>query len=70
MKKINLKIQQYSWECGDGCCSEEGNEWYVNDEFVHRSPCYDNGILAVLEHLGFDAEMDFYDSEGEHTSGL
>jgi hypothetical protein len=55
--KHKIGIKSYSYECGDGCCSEYGNEYYVDGEFVHRSPCDDNGWLAVLSALGIKAEI-------------
>lgn len=68
--KTKITKRNYIYECGDGCCSELGYEWYVNGEFVHRSPCEDNGMLAVLNHLGIDAEMSFEDEDGEETCSL
>jgi hypothetical protein len=65
MKKNKIGIKNYEYECGDGCCSEQGTEWYVNGEFVHRSPCDHNGWLAVLTHLKIDAEIVGLDETGE-----
>ena len=69
-KKIKISKREYSYTCGDGCCDEWGYEWYVDGKFVHRSPCEDNGMLAVLAHLGFDAEIVFEDANGEETAYL
>lgn len=55
--KHKIGVKTYSYECGDGCCSEEGKEWYVDGVFVHGSPCEDCGWLAVLQKLGIDAEL-------------
>ena len=55
--KYKIGIKPYSYECGDGCCSEFGNEYYVNGEYVHRSPSDDDGWLAVLSALGIKAEI-------------
>ena len=68
--KYKISVKDYSWQCGEGCCDEYGREWYVNDEFVHRGPCDDNGILAVLKHLGIDAEMVGLDENGEEIWSL
>lgn len=70
MKKIKISKRYYDYTCGDGCCDECGYEWYVDGEFVHRSPCEDNGVLAVLTHLGIDAEMVFLDNDGEEVCSL
>ena len=57
-------------ECGDGCCTEFGSEWYVDGEFVHRSPCEDNGWMVVLAHLGIEVELTGQNEEGEDTWSL
>jgi hypothetical protein len=56
-KKHKIGIKEYTYKCGDGCCDEQGKEWYVDGEFVHGSPCEDSGWLAVLKHLGIDTEL-------------
>ena len=58
-KKIIITRKAYSYECGDGCCSEYGWTWYVDKEEVHSSPCEHNALQAILDHLGFDAEIHF-----------
>lgn len=68
--KHKIAKRQYTYACGDGCCDEEGSEWYVNGEFVHRSPCEDNGWLAVLEHLGLEVEVVGENEEGEEIWSL
>ena len=68
MEATNLKIikKYYSHECQDDCrCFEDGSEWFVNGEFVHRSYCEDSGWLAVLKHLGFSVELVGEDEKGE-----
>lgn len=67
MKKIKITIQDYDYECGDGCFDEAGKEWYVDGKFVHRSPCENNGLIAVLAHLGFDATLTGVDKDGEEV---
>lgn len=68
--KHKIVQKDYSYECGDGCCSEWGKEWYVDGEFVHRSPCEDNGWLAVLAHLGIEVELIGQNENGEDTWSL
>lgn len=63
--KIKIVKRYYSHECGDGCCSEYGTEWYVNDKLIHSSPCGDSGWLAILNHLGIDAQLLGQDENGE-----
>ena len=68
--KHKIGIKPYSYECGDGCCTEFGNEYYVDGEFVHRSPCDDNGWIAVLTTLGIQAEIVNLDEDGEEVCGI
>lgn len=62
-KKIIITRESYSWECGDHCCSEQGHTWYVDGENVHSSPCEHNALIAILNHLGFDATINFCNEE-------
>ena len=68
--KNKIVVKEYYYECGDRCCSEIEREWYVNGEYVHRSPCEDSGWLAVLKHLGIEAELIGQDQEGEDIWSL
>lgn len=65
--KHKIVKKDYYYDCGEGCCTEMGTEWYVDGEFVHRSPCEDNGWLAVLEQLGIEVELIGQDDQGEET---
>lgn len=68
MHKIAMK--HYSYECGDGCCSEFGYDYYVDGKLVHSSPCEDNAWLAILAELGIKAEIVHLDEEGDEISSL
>ena len=69
--KHKIGIKPYSYECGDGCCTEYGHEYYVDGTFVHRSPCEDSGWLAVLTALGIKAEIVNLSWEGgEEVCGI
>lgn len=68
--KHKIVKKDYYYDCGDGCCTEMGTEWYVNGEFVHRSPCDDSGWLAVLKQLGLEIELTGQDDQGEETWSL
>jgi hypothetical protein len=63
--KHKIAIKPYSWECGDGCCSENGMEWFIDGKNVHESPSYDAGWIAVLNHFGIEAELVGLDENGE-----
>jgi hypothetical protein len=68
--KHKIIKRYYTYSCGDGCCDEYGQEWYVNGELVHRSPCEDNGWMAVLEHLGIEVDIVGQNEQGEDTWSL
>jgi hypothetical protein len=68
--KHKITVKDYYDQCGDGCCTEYGQEWYVDGVEVHRSPCSDNALLAILAHLGIDAELIGLDEEGEESWSL
>ena len=71
MMKHKISIKPYNYECGDGCCTEFGNEYYVDGKFVHRSPCDENGWLAVLTALAIQAEIVNLDIDtGEEVCGI
>lgn len=65
--KHKIVKKDYYYDCGEGCCTEMGIEWYVDGEFVHRSSCEDNGWLAVLQRLGIEVELTGQDDQGEET---
>lgn len=68
--KHKIGIKPYSYECGDGCCSEFGYEYYLNGEFVARTPCEDSGWLAVLTALGIKAEIVNLNSDNEEVCSI
>ena len=65
MKKINIKLESWHYQCGDGCCDNYGTNLYLNDkQLEHPNPdIYNNGYIgedvstalqAVLKELGYD----------------
>ena len=65
MKKINIKLESWHYQCGDGCCDNYGTYLYLNGkQLEHPDPeIYDNGYLgedvstalqAVLKELGYE----------------
>ena len=69
-KRHKISVKPYSYECVDGCCSEWGHEYYVDGEFVHRSPCEHSAWLAVLTALGIQAEIVDLDDDGQEVCGV
>jgi hypothetical protein len=55
--KHKIAYKFYSYECGDGCCTETGYDWYVDGEFIIRSTSEDAAWMAVIRKLGIDATL-------------
>lgn len=59
MKKVKIKLKQYSYNCADGCCANYGTITTVNGEEL---PCHNSDtytiVQQILEHLGYEVEMD------------
>jgi hypothetical protein len=57
--KLNIKIDEYSYKCGDGCCDHYGTVTTVNGMEL---PCHNQDaetmIRQILEHLGYEVEME------------
>ena len=70
MKRHKIGMKNYEYECGDGCCSEFGTEWYVDGEYVTRSSCDLTSWKAILQHLGIEAEFVGLDENDEEIWGL
>jgi hypothetical protein len=47
---LQIRIEGYDWECGDGCCSEWGVHLYVDDEFIADFSSNERAYEYVLEH--------------------
>ena len=65
---VVIKKQEYVNECGDGCCHNFGEHWYVNDQLISSGPCDDTNLAALLKHLGIDAKIVLLDSEGQSVT--
>ena len=68
--KIKLSKRPYDYTCGDGCCSEYGETWFVNGEEVASGPCDDNRLQKLLAHLGYEADIVNENEEGEEVCDL
>jgi hypothetical protein len=60
MKKQKIKIEMDEWmyNCSDGCCTEYGTTTKVNGEELPLIN-EDTGTIVkmVLEHLGYEVEL-------------
>jgi hypothetical protein len=68
--KVKISKRPYSYECGDGCCTEWGETWYVDGEEIASGPCEDNLLQRILERLGFDAEIVNENEDGDEVCSL
>jgi hypothetical protein len=62
---LKVKLHEYGYSCGDGCCYNYGKITTVNDIEL---PCHNQDaetiLRQVLEHLGYKVEIDYsYDVE-------
>lgn len=67
MKKVKIGIQQYEFECGDGCCYDQGDTLFINNEKLGDIPSgsFENAIQLILSHLGYEVEIEGLDEDGE-----
>jgi hypothetical protein len=68
--KVKISKRPYQYECGDGCCTEWGETWYVDGEEIASGPCEDNLLQRILERLGFDAEIVNENEDGDEVCSL
>ena len=64
-QKYKITVKDHYYECGDGCCSEYHQEWYVDGELVYSGPCGDNALLAILQKFGIEVELTGLNKDGE-----
>jgi len=64
--QLNISLNHYSYECGDGCCSNYGTITTVNGVELD---CHNEDAATileqVLEHLGYDVNVKQYDNGEE-----
>ena len=65
MKKIKIGFKPYEYECGDHCCYETGSDIYVDDKEIGSNTfdTPDHLLKMVLEHLGYEVEMEWLDDD-------
>ena len=56
--KLNISLTEYTYECGDGCCTNFGTVTTVNgvDLTCHNQDT-ETILRQVLEHLGYEVEI-------------
>lgn len=58
-KRLEIKLKDWDYTCGDGCCYLWGTTVTVNGEelFSDASTPY-SALVTVLEHLGYEVEIE------------
>ena len=69
-RKIKVSKKRYEHTCGDGCCSDYGETWYLDGKEVCSSPCEDNNLLSLLAALDIEAEIVSLDENGEEVCSI
>lgn len=58
MKKVKIELNEYYYDCADGCCTNYGTITKVNGvEMPSHNEDVGTILKHVLEHLGYDAEI-------------
>lgn len=52
-----IRTKDYSYECGDGCCYEQGIDVFVDDERLCSVPSLEYAIEELFEHFGIDVDF-------------
>lgn len=57
-EKLIIQLEDWDHTCGDGCCYTWGTTIRVNGVELERDGTHVHGALAaVLEHLGYEVEI-------------
>ena len=56
--KVNIVLDEYNYDCSDGCCTNYGIITSVNGvELSSHNMDTDTILKQVLEHLGYQVEV-------------
>lgn len=59
--KIKIELNDWHYQCGDGCCDEYGVNLILNGKVCDNNQAGDNveqALLFVLEELGYEVEIE------------
>lgn len=62
-KRLSIKLEDWHYQCGDGCCDMYGTGIALNDKVCDNQYAGDNVQTAlefVLTELGYDVDIDVY----------
>lgn len=64
--KIKLTLVDWDYTCADGCCYDWGTDVFVNGEEVSTyQSSLEQTLRDVLEHLGYEVEIEYEDYNEE-----
>lgn len=59
MERLKIQLKEYSWTCGDGCCTDYGTITKVNGtELPFRNQDVEIILEQVLKYLGYEVEIE------------
>jgi len=56
---LKIEIEDWDYECGDGCCHEWGAIVTVNGVELKTTGLANEMLQTVLEHLGYEVDIDY-----------
>ena len=57
--KLNISLTEYTYECGDDCCTNFGTVTAVNGvNLPYHNQDTQTILQQVLEHLGYEVEIE------------
>jgi hypothetical protein len=56
---LKIEIEDWDYNCGDGCCYEWGSTVTVNGVKLETNGLADDFLRKVLEHLGYKIDIDY-----------
>lgn len=58
MKKLKVEINDYTYDCADGCCTDFGTQVIVNGvELDLHNQDIGTIVRQILEYLGYEVEL-------------
>ena len=59
-KKINITLEEYYYNCSDGCCTTYGTITTVNGvELECHNTDTESIVRQILEHLGYQVTIEY-----------
>lgn len=52
-----IRTKDFTYECGDGCCFEQGVDVFVGEEHICSVPSLEYAIEELFEHFGIDVRV-------------